>query len=160
VSCVLGMGVPWWIPRVLNSVVSFTLLVFTIPLAFDVGGRDAGLVDIPSNAPVILILGILAMRCDILLLSMYAATSPPTFAVPTYPLSHQHRAKRHCALDSAHRARTLYRDRRRGGFCAYVDSAAVGLDSDKEYAGIHSDGGLLLAPRHPGDWPDMSLGRE
>ena len=27
-----------------NSVTSFTLLVFTIPLAFDVGGRDCGLV--------------------------------------------------------------------------------------------------------------------
>jgi hypothetical protein len=45
------MGVPWWIPRVLNSVVSFTLLVFTIPLAFDVGGRDAGLVRSPANCP-------------------------------------------------------------------------------------------------------------
>lgn len=100
------------------------------------------------------------MRCGILLLSVYPASSPPTFAVPTYPLGRQYRANRHCACDSAHRAGTVYRDRRRGGVCAYVDSAAVGLDSDKEYARIHADGGILLAPRHPGHWPDMSLGRE
>ena len=45
------MGVPWWIPRVVNSAASFTLLVFTIPLAFDVGGRDAGLVPLPETLP-------------------------------------------------------------------------------------------------------------
>src|SRR5438270_4822295 len=36
--------VPWWLVRLVNSVISFTLIVFTIPLAFDVGGRDCGLV--------------------------------------------------------------------------------------------------------------------
>jgi hypothetical protein len=47
------MSVPWWITPVLNSVISFTLLVFTIPLAFDVGGRDCGLVP-PPNLPLFL----------------------------------------------------------------------------------------------------------
>jgi hypothetical protein len=40
--------VPWWFARLINSIMSFTLIVFTIPLAFDVGGRDCGLVRAPS----------------------------------------------------------------------------------------------------------------
>ena len=35
--------VPWWLVRLVNSVISFTLIVFTIPLAFDVGGRAGGM---------------------------------------------------------------------------------------------------------------------
>ena len=36
-----------WLAKLFNSILSFTLLLFTIPLAFDVGGRDCGLVRDP-----------------------------------------------------------------------------------------------------------------
>jgi hypothetical protein len=32
------------VAKIVNSITSFGLIVFTIPLAFDVGGRDCGLV--------------------------------------------------------------------------------------------------------------------
>jgi hypothetical protein len=38
------MFAPWWLVRFISSLLSFLLIVFTIPLAFDVGGRDCGLV--------------------------------------------------------------------------------------------------------------------
>jgi hypothetical protein len=46
------MYAPWWLPRLFNSFLVFTLLVFTIPLAFDVGGRDCGLVSPRLPIPV------------------------------------------------------------------------------------------------------------
>jgi hypothetical protein len=38
------MSVVVWLTKSLNSLGTFILLVYTIPLAFDVGGRDCGLV--------------------------------------------------------------------------------------------------------------------
>lgn len=47
------MFASWWLVRFINSILSFTLIVFTIPLAFDVGGRDCGLVRSPvSSSPL------------------------------------------------------------------------------------------------------------
>ena len=96
------MAVPWWIPQVLNSVVSFVLLVFTIPLAFDVGGRDCGLVrpPPPSNIPsppratlIAAFVDVLPRSRHILFLPLHAPANASTLTIPLAPQHHRHFSK-------------------------------------------------------------------
>lgn len=63
-----------------NSVTSFTLIVFTIPLAFDVGGRDCGLVSY-LHSHTNHVVDILSCPRDVLLSFIHAAAFIATVKV-------------------------------------------------------------------------------
>jgi len=71
------MFAPWWIAKLFNSFLSFTLLVFTIPLAFDVGGRDCGLV--PTLDTIELIRDVLLSSSNVLFLFVVITIRITTF---------------------------------------------------------------------------------
>ena len=72
-----AMFAPWWIAKLFNSFLSFTLLVFTIPLAFDVGGRDCGLV--PTLDTIELIGDVLLSSSNVLFLFVVITIRITTF---------------------------------------------------------------------------------
>jgi hypothetical protein len=73
------MFAPWWIAKLFYSFLSFTLLVFTIPLAFDVGGRDCGLV--PNERVHRLIIDVFLGSSDVLFLFIVITVRITTFAI-------------------------------------------------------------------------------
>src|SRR5436190_17357871 len=74
----------WWIIGLFNSLLSFTLLIFTILLAFDVGGHDCGLV--AGLSEKLLILDIFFGSGDVLCLPIIITTCIMTFMAATMSL--------------------------------------------------------------------------
>lgn len=91
-----AMFAPWPV-RLFNSFLSFTLLVFTIPLAFDVGGRDCGLVWTVYDK--CWWADLFFSRSDILFLSFVITAWITTFKITMVALSSQFLSNSHYSID-------------------------------------------------------------